>query len=49
VIQRVERRGKAIRILASDDVCVVGVQVMILDEAGKVVEKRDGMKGKGDW
>ena len=49
VIQRVERRGKVIRILASDDVRVAGVQVMILDEAGKVVEKGEGIKGKGDW
>lgn len=49
MIQRVERRGGAIRIQASDDVMVTSVQVMILDEQGKVVEKGEGIKGKGDW
>ena len=49
VIHRVERRGKTIRIEATDDVLVASVQVTILDANGKVVEKGDGTRGKGDW
>ena len=49
VIHGVERKGKAIRIRASDEVMVAGVQVMILDEQGKVVEKGEGIRGEGDW
>jgi hypothetical protein len=49
VIQRVERKGKAIRVQAKDDVRVAGVQVMILNEQGKVMENEDATKGKGDW
>ena len=49
VIHRVERRGKAIRIQASDDVLVAGVQVVILDEQGKILEQGEAVKGKGDW
>ena len=28
---------------------VAGVQVLILDEKGKVAEKGEGIKSKGDW
>jgi len=28
---------------------VAGVQVMILDEQGKVVEKGEALRGEGDW
>ena len=49
VIQRVEKRGKTIRVQASDDVMVAGVQVMILDEKGKLIERGKGLRGKGDW
>ena len=49
VIQRVERRGKTIRVQATDDVMVAGVQVMILDKKQKVVEKGEGIRKKGDW
>jgi hypothetical protein len=28
---------------------VAGVQVIILDEQGKVVEKGEGIRGEGDW
>ena len=28
---------------------VASVQVMILDEEGKVMEKGEGIRGKGDW
>jgi hypothetical protein len=30
-------------------VTVADVQVMTLDEAGKVVEKGEGIRKKGDW
>ena len=56
VIHRVERRGRTIRVQASDDVRVAGVQVMILDEQGKVIEKgdcealrKDWLRVEGDW
>jgi hypothetical protein len=41
--------GGMIRIQASDDVMVTGVQVMILNEQGNLLEKGDARKGKGDW
>ena len=49
VIHSVEWRGGTIRVRATDDVMVAGVQVIVLDEKGKAVEKREGTKGKGDW
>ena len=49
VIHRVERKGKAIRIQASDDVRVTAVQVMILDEAGKAVEKGSAAQVNDSW
>ena len=49
VIQSVEERGEVIRVQATDDVMVAGVQVMILDEKGKVVEKGEGVRAKGNW
>jgi hypothetical protein len=49
VIQRVERQGETLRIQATDDAMVAGVRVIILDEAGKVVEKGKGIRGEGDW
>ena len=49
VIHAVERRGSTIRVQATDDVMVASVQVMILDEKGKVVERGEGIKKKGNW
>ena len=49
VIQRVERHGRTIRVQAGDDVMVAGVQVMVLDEEGRVVEKGEGLRSEGDW
>jgi hypothetical protein len=49
MIHSVERRGTTIRIRASDDVRVTGVQVMVLDERGKVKEKGAAIRKKGDW
>jgi len=28
---------------------VAGVQMMILDEKGKLIERGKGLRGKGDW
>lgn len=36
-------------IQASDGEVVTGVQVMVLDEEGKIVEKGDATQGRGDW
>ena len=49
VIQTVERRGKTLRIQVTDDVMVVGVQVLVLDENGKTLETGEAVRGKGDW
>ncbi len=49
VIHRLERKGEAIRIQASDDVLVAGVQVTVLDEQGQAVERGAAVRGKGDW
>ncbi len=49
IVHRVERRGKTIRIEVTDDVRVSSVQVKILDGKGKVVEKGEGIRKKGDW
>jgi hypothetical protein len=49
VIHHVEKRGKVIRVQATDDVRVASVQVMVLDKKGKTVEKGEGLKKKGDW
>ena len=43
------RYGTAIRIWMTDDVRVAGVQVLVLDEEGKIVEKGDATQGRGDW
>ena len=49
VIQRVGRYGAAVRIWVTDDVRVAGVQVLVLDEEGKILEKGDANQGRGDW
>lgn len=49
VIQRLGWYGTAVRIWATDDVQVAGVQVSVLDEAGEVREQGDAVQGRGDW
>jgi|SRR5215208_466332 len=49
LIQRIERKNGRIRVSARDNVRVARVQVTILDQEGKVVEKGEGIRGKGDW
>ena len=49
VIHKVERGSKTIRVQATDDVTVTSVRVMILNEKGKVIEKGEGIKKRGDW
>jgi hypothetical protein len=49
VIQRIERKDGRIRVRATDNVMVTRVQVTILDEEGKVIEKGEGIKRKNDW
>ena len=49
VIHRVARYGAVVRIWVTDDVRVAGVQVLVLDEEGKIIEKGDATQGRGDW
>ena len=48
-IHRILRRGKHIRVEATDNIRVARVRVTILDEHGKVLEKGECSKGKGNW
>ena len=47
VIHSLERQGKAIRIVASDDVMVASVEVLVFDEAGKEVERGEAIQRSG--
>lgn len=47
VIHKIEREEGRIRIWASDNVMVTKVQVMVLDEEGKVREKGEAIREKG--
>ncbi len=49
VIHKIERVDGRVRVEASDNVMVTRVQVTILDEAGKVVERREAVQAEGDW
>ena len=33
----------------TDDVRVAGVQVLVLDDEGNILEKGDATQGRGDW
>jgi len=43
------RYGASVRVWVTDDVYVAGVQVLVLDEDGKIVEKGDATQRRGDW
>ena len=49
VIHCAERQGETISIEATHDAMVASLWVMILNEAGKVIEKGQGMRREGDW
>ena len=49
VIHAIERKRGRIRVEASDNVMVTKVQVTVLDEEGKVLEKGNAVKADGDW
>ena len=49
VIHAIERRDGRIRVEASDNVMVTRVQVTVLDEKGKVVEKGKAVKADERW
>jgi hypothetical protein len=49
VIHQVKRRGGRVLVEASDDVIVTKVQITILDEEGRILEKGEGIRGEGDW
>jgi hypothetical protein len=49
VIHNVERTGNLVRVEASDNVLVARVQVSVLDEAGKILEKVEAVRKENDW
>jgi hypothetical protein len=49
VIERLGWYGAAIRIWATDDVQVTGVQVFVLDGNGETLEQGEAVQGRGDW
>ena len=48
-IHRIQRRGKHIRVEATDNIRVARVRVTILDEDGDILEKGECTEGKGNW
>jgi hypothetical protein len=49
VIHRVQRRGGHIRVAATDNIQVARVRITILDADGKMLEKGECTKEKGNW
>jgi hypothetical protein len=49
VIHKIERVDGHIRVQASDNVMVTKVLVMVLDEDGKMMEKREAVQVESDW
>lgn len=49
VIHEVRREKGCIRVMATDNVRVARVVVIILDEDEEVREKGEGVRGEGDW
>lgn len=49
MIHEVQHADGRILVQASDNVTVTKVQVMVLDEDGKVLEKGEGTRLEGDW
>ncbi len=49
MIHRIERGEGSILVEASDNVMVTKVQVKILNEEGKILEKGEGIRREGDW
>ncbi len=48
-IHRVERREGCILVEATDNIMVAKVRVTIRDEAGKILEYGDAVRGEADW
>ena len=48
VIHGIQKRNGKILVQASDDVCVAGLRVMIVDGAGSVLEQGDAIQLEGD-
>ena len=49
MIHGIERKGKLIRVEASDNVMVAKVRVTILDPGGKALEQGDAVQAEGNW
>jgi hypothetical protein len=48
-IHRIERRGKSIRVEATDNIQVTRIRVTILDEEGTVLQRGEATRTKGNW
>ncbi len=48
VIHSIKKQAGKILVQASDDVCVASLRVLILDEAGNILEKGDAVQLEGD-
>ncbi len=48
-IHHVEKKKGCIRVQATDNIQVTRVQVSLLDEQGKVIEKGEAARSKGNW
>ena len=49
VVHRIERGEGCIRVEASDNIRVAGLQITVLDEAGTVLERGEAVRGEGNW
>jgi hypothetical protein len=49
VIHRIERRKGRIRVDATDNIMVAKVRVTILDGEGKMIERGEARRSKGNW
>ncbi len=49
VIHRIERRKGQIRVEATDNIKVARVRVTVRDEQGKVLERGEATRGRGNW
>jgi hypothetical protein len=49
VIHQIKRQNGQIRVEASDNIRVARVRVKVRDELGKVIERGEATRGRGNW
>ena len=49
MINRIERRNGQIRVEATDNIRVARVRVTVRDEQGKVLDRGEATRGRGNW